>query len=459
MATEVSGQERQIRLTGIRSDEELDELSLRERHREYELQGYRSLKRTLVPILLLGLVMWLVQWWLAPSWLVDSRSDADTLLTALPVVAIALLTVMIAGLLVAVQVAAESYRSTGIGILIRDMRTWAWVYMVIGIASVALLLGALAPANGDPSSGLTAALATLTILFAIVFLFSGRLLKMRLGEYTSPFAISQFASVSAYAALDEEDWGKFERHWEETGLVALYAVRDQDSNALVFGLGTLEELFRTCLSGHDPPVAVGVRVSAIMVRMGEETIGLDSFVDSSREISNSLYRMARFALETSNALVATELINGLGRLATRSWTFATVGLFIKQEPSNLTTPLDGLADLAWRASPDDPVAAAAAVECWALGVAYLYREAAAHPPSGRAQQLARRTVFDSVREFGHEPNWKAAFDALLQRSYLWALAWQEDAKELLAGLVSASERRSMLSVGAVIEATATTWTE
>jgi hypothetical protein len=113
------------------------------------------MKRTLSRIarfLLVWTVAWLLQFLLAPPWLVASHAGLSTTLQTLPQVAVALFALFAASLYVLGQQVASTYGPRAIVVLMTDDRVAALVVQALILSALPLFLAAQVPdADKRPS--------------------------------------------------------------------------------------------------------------------------------------------------------------------------------------------------------------------------------------------------------------------------------------------------------------------
>jgi hypothetical protein len=88
------------------------------------------------------IIVWIVQWRFAPTWLVGSRAGLQTLLQVIPAAVIALFALAFAALFVIVQQVASVFSSKAPLVLLLDQRLQYIIAKAIILAGAALLLGA-----------------------------------------------------------------------------------------------------------------------------------------------------------------------------------------------------------------------------------------------------------------------------------------------------------------------------
>jgi hypothetical protein len=108
--------------------------------------------------------VWLIQWWLAPTWLVGSRSGLSTLLQALPGAIVALLALIFASFYVLGQQSANVYGSRAVAVLIVDPAVFYLLARALLLAIASLLLGGQVPDIGDPSTAVTSSRTPSSVL-------------------------------------------------------------------------------------------------------------------------------------------------------------------------------------------------------------------------------------------------------------------------------------------------------
>ena len=145
-------------------------------------------------------LVWLVQWCIAPTWLVGSRSGLQTALQVLPAVVVAIFVLVLGSLFVLGQQSVALHGARSAIVLPFNPRVRAVVVRPLLITAVALLLAGQVPDSGDPSDAVTAAVATLVLATISVLQYSARSLQALYSEFTAPviFAQQVLADVRAY---------------------------------------------------------------------------------------------------------------------------------------------------------------------------------------------------------------------------------------------------------------------
>jgi hypothetical protein len=132
------------------------------------------------------IIVWIVQWRFAPTWLVGSRAGLQTLLQVIPAAVIALFALAFAALFVIVQQVASVFSSKAPLVLLLDQRLQYLIGKAIILAGAALLLGGQVRDIHQPSTWTTSAVATLTLAVAYLTFSYGRAVQVLGLEYSMP---------------------------------------------------------------------------------------------------------------------------------------------------------------------------------------------------------------------------------------------------------------------------------
>jgi hypothetical protein len=154
-------------------------------------QRYGSAARGPVAYLAFWMVVWLVQWWLVPTWLVGSRSGLQTALQVLPAVVVAIFVLVLGSLFVLGQQAVTLHGARAALVLPLNPRVQAVVWRPLLITAVALLLSGQVPDRGEPYHAVTAAVATLVLATIGVLTYSATSLQALYSEFTAPVVFAQ----------------------------------------------------------------------------------------------------------------------------------------------------------------------------------------------------------------------------------------------------------------------------
>jgi hypothetical protein len=142
--------------------------------------------RLIVLYVVILVIVWVVQWRFAPTWLVGSRAGLQTLLQVIPAAVIALFALAFAALFVIVQQVASVFSSRAPLVLLLDQRLQYLIARAIILAGAALLLGGQVGDIHQPSTWTTAAVATLTLAAAYLTFSYGRAVQVLGLEYSMP---------------------------------------------------------------------------------------------------------------------------------------------------------------------------------------------------------------------------------------------------------------------------------
>src|SRR4051812_47031627 len=138
-------------------------------------------------------VIWLLQWWLAPTWLVGSRSGLQTALQVLPAVVVAIFVLVLGSLFVLGQQAVTLHGARAAILLPMNPRVQAVVWRPLLITALALLLSGQVPDSAAPREAVTSAVATLVLATIGVLRYSAVSLQALYSEFTAPVVFTQQA--------------------------------------------------------------------------------------------------------------------------------------------------------------------------------------------------------------------------------------------------------------------------
>lgn len=162
--------------------------------------------RTL-PFLLVWALAWLVQWWLAPTWLVGSRSGLQTALQVLPAVVVGILVLVLGSLFVLAQQAVASHGTRAPLVMPFNPRIRGLITRPLAVAVIAVLLSGQIPDAGDPPAALTAAVATLVLATVAVLSHSAASLQAVFPEVTAPVVFTQQVLSGVQEMLERGETG------------------------------------------------------------------------------------------------------------------------------------------------------------------------------------------------------------------------------------------------------------
>jgi hypothetical protein len=353
--------------------------------------------------------VWLVQWWLAPTWLVGSRSGLSTLLQALPGAIIGLLALIFASFYVLGQQSANVYGSRAVAVLIVDPQVFYLLARALALAIVPLLLGGQVPDMGTPSHAVTSAVATVTLAAAVLIPAAANMLMALLGAYTAPRSFMLRTTEPAERYLRAGEIGLVGFRVTALGEMVRAAVRRGEGVAVTAGLEGLERLQDAYINAaaERPDVRLqhldgaadpregwlGIEMAESLARAGDEVLRSEAVEHDLNAVADTLERVTEAAVRAHQVPEARALLEALVRVGVSSHQVrpGTVNLWPQSAPTlarlERAAEEEGLGDLA-----------ADALAAWALVVAYpVYHFAHPHP-----------SYFPSVEQLGASPPWKAA---------------------------------------------------
>jgi hypothetical protein len=373
--------------------------------------------------------VWLVQWWLAPTWLVGSRSGLSTLLQALPGAIVGLLALIFASFYVLGQQSANVYGSRAVTVLTVDPQVFNLLARALLLAIVPLLLGGQVPDTGHPSDAVTSAVATVTLAAAVLIPSAANLLMALLGAYTAPrsFMLRTTANVDQYLKAGALDLVVF--RVTALGEMVRSAVRRGEGVAVTAGLEGLELLqdayieaaaerpevrFLRSENRGDPGEGwLGIEMAESLVRTGDEVLRTEAVEHDLNAVADTLERVTAAAIKAHQSVEARALIEALARLGTSSHQVRPQAINLWPQSAPTLGRVERIAE-----EEGQRDLAASALAAWALVVAYpVYHFEYPHP-----------LFFPSVDELGPEPPWDTAREIIGSEEF--QRAWANKLEEI-----------------------------
>lgn len=405
----------------------------------------RSLGLHLGRYLLFWTAVWLLQWWLAPTWLVGSRAGLSTLLQALPGAVIALLALIFASFYILGQQAANVYGSRAVAVLLLDSQVLYLLARALVLAVIPLLLGGQVPDRGDPSNSITSLVATITLAAAVLIPSAANILMGLLGAYTAPrsFVMRTVEPVERY--LGNSDLNLVVFRVTALGEMVRAAIRRGEGVAVIAGLEGLQRMQKAYIkvASENPGIRVqrsddgsdvregwlGEDLADTLARAGEEALRSGAVEHDTDAIADMLDGATLDAVKAGQVGEARALIRALIRLGVSSHQIrpGTINLW-PQSAGALARAEKEAEDSLGDVAPD-------VLAAWALVVAYpVYHFGHPHP----AFEL-------STDELGAHPHWEAARRLIessdFQRS--WANKIYGNTPHLLEALRLGAMRRGV----------------
>jgi hypothetical protein len=274
-------------------------------------------------------VVFLVQWWLFPHWLIGSSSGIQTLFQVVPPTIVAVIVLVLGSVFAIGQVALSSYGSRAAILLVGDPRLQGLVVRPFLLLVVSLLLSGLTPAT-EPSAALAA--GATTIVLATLAAIAGTLVTLpeRFAAYTAPrnFTLIAMEGVADYLS------GGFVApvlfRIPLLGEMLRACLRRGDSVGLIAGLAGLETIQLAYNNALDAganiaeyPLPDGrVRrnwftdeFTLAHVAAGEEAVRLTAPANESDKISEFLASAAITFIKSNRPAEAKPLVDGLLKLS------------------------------------------------------------------------------------------------------------------------------------------------
>jgi hypothetical protein len=396
----------------------------------------------LIRFALFWVAVWLAQWWLAPAWLVASRSGLSTLLQALPGAIIGLLALIFASFYVLGQQSANVYGSRAVVVLVADPHVLYLLARALLLSIVTLLLGGQVPDTGHPSAAVTSAVSTITVAAAVLIPLAANMLMGLLGAYTAPrsFMFRTIADVNQHLKAGALNLVVF--RVTALGEMVRSAVRRGEGVAVVAGLEGLERLqdayikaaaerpdvrFQQAESGVESREGwLGIEVAETLTRAGEEVLRTEGVAHDVTAIAGTLERVTTAAVRAHQSVEAHALIEALARVGTSTHQVRPLTVNLWPQSAGALARVERVAE-----EEGEGDLAADALAAWALVVAYpAYHLEHPHP-----------SFRHSVDELGDAPAWNEARRIIESRDFqrAWANTLEENSPRHPGGTAIARE--------------------
>jgi hypothetical protein len=135
-------------------------------------------------------VVWAVQWWLIPTWLVGSRTGLQTAFQVIPAVIVAVFVLVLGSVLVIAQQMVSAYGNRAPLLLPQDLEIGQLVARPLLVTIAALLLAGQVPDADEPAEALTAAAATLALMAVSIIRTAAPALPALFFGYSAPINFS-----------------------------------------------------------------------------------------------------------------------------------------------------------------------------------------------------------------------------------------------------------------------------
>lgn len=343
------------------------------------------LTRVGVPVLFFVLfwsVVWLLQWWLAPTWLVGSAAGLQTLLQALPGATFALLALIFASLYLLGQQAANVYGFRAVAVLISDPRVFVVLARAIVLALVPLFLGGQVPDEGAPCHAVTAATATVVLAVGSLVLSAANTLLAFLGRYTAPRSFVLRAVEDVEPLLRAGALGLVVFRVSALGEMLRSALRRGEGVAVAASLEGLSRIQQAyvAVASERPSIRfhhydnsgdegeegwLGEELSVALTRAGEEALRTLAVEEDIDLIARTLEAVTATATQAGHEVEARDLIEGLARLGVSSHQVRPETINLWPHSAAALARVEALAEQA-----DLEELAADALAAWGLVCAY-----------------------------------------------------------------------------------------
>jgi hypothetical protein len=350
---------------------------------------------------LLGLSAWVVQWQLAPTWIVGSASGLQTLFQAIPAIIVAIFALVFGSLFLIAQQVASAWGPRSVPLLLSDRKVRFILVAALLLAVAGLLLTGQVPRNlsAIPPKTVTAGAATVALATVLFILAATFALNSLLRDYTSPV---EFKS-RLLAEADKADWQEPDGLVRNFRQALRFAARRGDSRDFhVIADGILELLeVQLKRAAHDANTEqsiefVAKEINSALVRGGEDALRARALWRDLNRIVTTFDKAIDACLDAKRFAEARILVEGLVELgcfarqidegdALRDW-------FLK--PAQALSHLEARAESSCGAR----CVAAAALAGWAIVTAKL---AVVDVEQSEAFQLG-------IRAIGREPPWEDA---------------------------------------------------
>jgi hypothetical protein len=388
-----------------------------------------------VSFLVQYVVFWAIVWWLqwcvlndswsdSATWLVSSRTGLQTALQVLPAVIVAILVLILGSIFVVAQITSQNYGLRSTIVLTLDPHIQQAITRPLALGAAALLLAAQVPDAGDPSTAITAAVATAMLATVVMTARTVVALALVLQTNTAPRAFGQYVVEPIEWELDNGQTGfalfrvgllgealkAALRRGDTTGIRGMLDALIAFQDAYLRSLTVRPDIRRHALEGdsyRDNWLAHEITDS--LSDCAQEALRLLASEDETNLIAQTLSRIAIDFMKAGEGEDARICVRGLVEMATTAHQVTASGTI-----NFYAAPVSGLANVEGEAeAANDGDTAAYALAGWALGIAY------ADFHLGQATHSQWAPSID--RYLGPSPPWDAA-KAVVQ-SEEWVRLW------------------------------------
>ncbi len=371
-------------------------------------------------LLFWGLV-WLLQLWFAPDWLVDSRGGLQTILQVVPTVVITVYALILASVLVVAQLAITNYGTRAAMMMLRDNGVRQLVMRPFLLGAGSLLLLGQVPDSGAPSAAITAAGATIVLATFPVIASTAVGLPGTLVQYTAPVTFAGLVIQDIEEDLSNGFTNLVVFKVPLLGEMLRTSIRRGDSVAVSAGLQALSFFHEAYIrattrnraarthayEGAKPEEGYwfGDSLRLSLVRAGEEGLSLGAPEEDVNGIAWVLRDAAKRSLEAGQTRETQAFVEGLLQMAVTVHQVTTSGTL-----NFFAAPTQALAGVECKAEEvNDDDLAVRALASWALASAYprFHFNIPEHPTfEFDLEDLGPAPPFEAARSLVQSERWR-----------------------------------------------------
>jgi hypothetical protein len=158
-------------------------------HRHWLQAAARTTLSSIGQLVVSGLLLWAIQWWFFPTWMVSSGPGVESMLQVVPAVIVALYVLVLGSVFVIAQQATTSFSERAVPLVLLEKGVRYHLLRALFLAMAAVVLSGQVPDEGGaPSHAVTAAVTTLAVATVTLLPLSAVVLASLFSLHTDPHA-------------------------------------------------------------------------------------------------------------------------------------------------------------------------------------------------------------------------------------------------------------------------------
>lgn len=293
-------------------------------------RGFQGLANRTVGLALILAVLWIVQGFFAPKWLVSSVNGIQTALQVVPAAIVSLFVLMLGSILVIAQQSATAHGTRAPFMVASDQRTKQLIARPLLVSVIAIVLSGTVPAADPPTAWLSAGTATLIIGTVLLYSLAGLQLLSLFLTFSAPVNYGKASLIGVAAALERNKTGLVVFRVGLLGEMLRANLRRGDGTGATAALNAMQRLIemyfavsawnpqcRTHNYDSGPTVGwIGGEVSSATTRAGAEVLSLDESEEHLVAICYTLRLLGERAIASGAQEESESAVNALMELGT-----------------------------------------------------------------------------------------------------------------------------------------------